>query len=337
MFLKKSPRPALRGAVVSAENRFDFSYGLDEHAAEPVFEIGSFGKTFTTTLLSMLVREGVVSLDDPISRFRPDYVFGDQLTLRHLASHSSGLPCNPVPLRKMVFGGNRHLASFSQTELEEFLSRRLGRAPVTGRFNYSNPGMALLGHVLGDCLGMSYQQAVTERILEPLGMSETRIDPGSYAPGRLVGGHNARGRTVHDFAWPGMEPAGLWRSTVPDMLRFLSAMAGLKQGSWTDLAASMVRPQVAVGSDLHIGLGWMLSPLDSLGTYAWHNGGTFGQHAIGGWLIDHKAAVVILTNRRPPMWHHLFASRRLEGLAESLVAMTASSSIHTSIHWRRCS
>ena len=322
IFLKNSPRPALRGAVVSAVNRFDFSYGLDEHAAEPVFEVGSFGKTLTTTLLAMLVREGEVTLDDPLSRFRPGYAFGDQVTLRHLASHSSGLPSNPMPLRKMLFGGRRHLAAFGKTDLEEFLGQRLARAPVTGRFNYSNPGMALLGHVLGDCLDMSYERAVSERILEPLGMSETRIDPGSYAADRLAGGHNAWGRTVPDFAWPGMEPAGLWRSTAPDMLRFMSAMAGLKKGPWADLAADMVRPQVAVGSDMDIGLGWMLSTIDGLGTYAWHNGGTFGQHAVGGWLIEHETAVVILTNRRPPLWHHLIASRCLEGLAERMIAMT---------------
>ena len=323
MFLKKSPRPVLRGAVVSGGNRFDFSYGLDEHAAEPVFEIGSFGKTFTTTLLSMLVSEGVVSLDDPLSRFRPRYAFGDRVTLSDLACHGSGLPSNPLPLHKMMFGATRRMAAFSKEDLDDFLCKRFAREPETGRFNYSNPGMALLGHVLADCLGTSFEQAVTKRILEPLGMTETRIDPESYPVDRLLAGHNARGRAVSAFDWPGMEPAGLWRSTVPDMLRFLGAQAGLGGSSWAELARSMVRPLVKAGSELDIGLGWMLSPLEGLGTFAWHNGGTFGQHAVGGWLIDHEVAVVILTNQRPPLWHHLVASRRLEDLAERLVAMAA--------------
>ena len=322
-FLNKSPRPALRGAVVSAGNRFDFSHGLDEHAAEPVFEIGSFGKTFTTTLLAMLVKEGVVSLDDPVSRFRPEYAFGCDVTLRDLACHASGLPSNPVPLHQMMFGATRRLAAFSRADLENFLCQRFARVPVTGRFNYSNPGMALLGHVLGDCLDMSYERAIRERILEPLGMHETRIDPGSYPADRLLAGHSAWGRAVPAFSWPGMEPAGLWRSTVPDMLRFLSAMAGLKESPWTDLAVSMTRPQVKIDSDMDVGLGWMLSSYDGLGTYAWHNGGTFGQHAVGGWLPDHKTVVVILTNRRPPLWHHVVDSRCLERLAARIIVRAA--------------
>ncbi|MDQ3002426.1 MAG: beta-lactamase family protein [Fibrobacterota bacterium] len=320
-FVRKSPRPVLHGAVIGDGRRVGFSHGLGDSGMEPLFEIGSVGKTFTTTLLAILVREGVVKLEDPVAKFRPQYPFASKVTLRHLASHTSGLPANPVGTWTMLTRARAFAESFRPEDLETFLRIQSLRPRRFGKFNYSNVGMSLLGHILAECLGMGYERAVMERVLIPLGMRETRIDRSVLPTERLVDGHDRKGRMLPPFSWRGMEPAGLWRSSVSDMIRFLRAQMGLEDPSWASLSRIMVEPCAKVGAGTQVGLGWMLTEFPGLGTVAWHTGGTFGQHSIVGWTLEDKRAIVILTNRHPPFWHHLIDSRSLEKLAEKVVAL----------------
>ena len=322
-FVRRSPRPALHGAVISESRRLEFSHGLGDACPEPLFEIGSVGKTFTTSLLALLVREGAVKLEDPVSKFRPQYPFASAVTLRHLATHHSGLPANPASDWTMLSMARvRAFAnSFRTADLEAFLRNQPQRSKKSGKFKYSNVGMALLGHILADCMGMGYERAVMEKVLIPLGMRETRIDKSALPIKRVLEGHDSKGLKAPPFVWEGMEPAGIWRSSVSDMILFLRAQMGLLDPSWADLARIMVEPRAKVAGGVQIGLGWMLSPFPGLGTVAWHAGGTFGQHAIIGWTLEGKRAVVILTNGRPPLWHHYVGSRSLEKLAENVVAL----------------
>ena len=322
-FVRRSPRPILHGAVISENRRVDFSHGLEAANPEPLFEIGSVGKTFTTTLLALLVREGAVKLEDSVAKFRPQYPFASAVTLRHLASHTAGLPANPPGARTM-FSFARVTAfaeSFRSADLEAFLRNQPQRSKKFGEFKYSNVGMSLLGHILADCMGMEYERAVLERVLIPLGMRETRIDRSALPAARLLDGHDSKGRKRPPFIWEGMEPAGMWRSSVSDMIHFLRAQMGLQDPSWAGLSRVMVQPITKVGGGTQVGLGWMLSAFPGLGTVAWHSGGTFGQHALVGWNLEDKRAVVILTNARPPLWHDFVGSRSLEKLAENAVAL----------------
>ena len=319
-FLSKSPRPALCGAILRDGETIRFARGDVDPALEPVFEIGSIGKTFTASLLALLVRDGLVSLDDPVSKYRPQYPFAASVTLRHLASHTAGLPANPAGALTMLTRARGFMESFRPDDLDTFLRTQRTRPKAIGHFAYSNIGMALLGHLLAEHLGTGYERAVTERVLKPLGMDDTRIDPRSYPEGRLVAGHTPGGRQLPPFVWPGMEPAGTWFSTVSDMLRFLRAQVGMAGPDWAALGRTMTTPVARAKSDLQIGLGWMLSPLPRRGEVAWHTGGTLGQHAVVAWTLAGRHAAVLLTNRRPPLWHHFFGSRRLEDLADLLMA-----------------
>src|SRR5690554_2141596 len=241
-FLSKSPRPALCGALLRDGETIRFARGAVDAALEPVFEIGSIGKTFTATLLALLVRDSLVSLDDPVSAYRPQYPFAASVTLRHLASHTAGLPANPAGRLTMLTRARGLMESFRPDDLDTFLRTQRTRPEAIGRFAYSNIGMALLGHLLAEHLGSSYERVVTERVLQPLGMHDTRIDPRSYPQGRLVAGHTPGGRRLPPFSWPGMEPAGTWFSTVSDMLRFLRAQVGMAGPDWEALGRTMTTP-----------------------------------------------------------------------------------------------
>ncbi|QKT04960.1 beta-lactamase family protein [Ectothiorhodospiraceae bacterium 2226] len=319
-FLERSPRTALEVQVDLIGKHWSLRHGKAEHVQSPVFEIGSVGKTFTTTLLALLVDRGQVKLTDPVARFCPELPWGKNVTLQQLATHTSGLPANPFSGWQMMRRGRKLAEAYREEDLRGFLVQLPSKLKVGRRALYSNVGMALLGRILGDVYGRAYGDAVFEAILQPLGMHDTHLDPSRYGAERLIEGHDASGRPVPPFAWKGMEAAGVWRSTGDDMMKFLRAQLGCYGVPWDSLARMTTQPRARISRDTQVGLGWMLSTIKPQGVAAWHSGGTFGQHCVVGWSLELSAAVVVLTDRVPPWWHHVIPRRQLESVPQRLIA-----------------
>ena len=146
--------------------------------ADTVYEIGSITKVFTSLVLADMVVRGEVGLDDPVAKFLPATVKvperdGKRITLRDLSNQVSGLPRMPDNL-KPADGADPYV-DYSADRLYEFLARcELGRA-VGEKYEYSNLGVGLLGHALALKAGMGYEELVSKRVLEPLGMADTAI------------------------------------------------------------------------------------------------------------------------------------------------------------------
>ena len=323
-FLARSPRTALEVQVVLNGRHWLWRHGKAEGAQPLVFEIGSVGKLFTTTLLSLLVERQQVNLADPVARFYSELPWGRNVTLQQLASHTSGLPANPFSQWQMMRRGRQLAESFQEEDLIGFLKQLPATLRAGNKARYSNVGMALLGRILGDVCGQSYGEAVQEQILRPLGMHDTYIDPSHYDADRLIVGHDSGGRPVPPFTWKGMEAAGVWRSTGDDMMKFLRAQLGFHGSPWDSLARTTTQVYAKMSRDTQIGLGWMLSAMKPRGMVAWHSGGTFGQHSMVAWSQEQAAAVVVLTDRMPPWWHHLMRSRQLELVPQRLIAVLSS-------------
>jgi CubicO group peptidase (beta-lactamase class C family) len=323
-FLSRSPRTAVDVRVVLGDHNWTWQHGKAAGVASPVFEIGSVGKTLTTTLLALLVERRQVALTDPVSRYLPGLDWGDKVTLQQLASHTSGLPGNPFSRWQLMRRGRQLAESFPEDGLMQFLRRLPKVRPAGNRARYSNIGMALLGRILGGVCGQSYGGAVEDLILRPLGMRDTRLDPVSYEAARLMEGHDSRGRPVPPFIWRGMEAAGLWRSTCEDMTRFLRAQTGAFGSPWDALVKVTTLHRGRISRDTQIGLGWMLSGMRPFGSCVWHGGGTFGQHSMVACWPQSSTTVVVLTDRMPPWWHHLLPSRQLERIPGRLLSALTS-------------
>src|SRR5262249_20556032 len=145
----------------------------DRHPDEDtIFEIGSITKVFTGLLLAEMVERGLVKLDDPIQKYLPVPV-PQEITLLHLATHTSGLPCDPPGWKPR--NNNNPFADYGTKELYAFLSSWRLEREIGTRYSYSNLGMGLLGHLLSLRVNMSFEDLVTRRICDPLGMDDTRI------------------------------------------------------------------------------------------------------------------------------------------------------------------
>ena len=185
------------------------------------FEIGSMTKQFTALLILQFVNEGRVHLDGHISDYLPYYrsAIGNRVTVTELLSHTSGIPnflSNPGFLEGPASRTSYTVRDF----VEKYCSRDLHFEPGT-KFEYSNSGYFLLGAILEQVSGESYEQLLKERIFGPLSMKNS-----GYTHFETVLPHRAAGYERSELAC-GMPAtttclslfaAGALYSTVGDLI-----------------------------------------------------------------------------------------------------------------------
>jgi serine-type D-Ala-D-Ala carboxypeptidase/endopeptidase len=140
---------------------------------------------------------------------------GIEDVLADLATHTSGLPGLPKGMLRLALK-ERHnpYANFGIDGLHAAVTDATLRRPSGKRVRYSNFGFGLLGHVLALRTGQSYEELVSERILRPLGMTDTMISVPVEKAHRFAQGHSRRGRAVSNWDLPSLAGAGALRSTV---------------------------------------------------------------------------------------------------------------------------
>jgi serine-type D-Ala-D-Ala carboxypeptidase/endopeptidase len=248
-------------------------------SAESYFEIGSITKVFTNILLADMVLKGEVALDDPVQKFLPAGVTmpsrdGKVITLLDLATASSGLPSLPTNMKPADMANP--YADYTVSQLYSYLSSyTLPRAPGA-RYEYSNTGMGLLGHVLGLRAGKPYFTLLRERVLQPLGMNDTWIAIPADRASRVAMPHNADLEPDHAWDLPTFEGAGALRSTTSDMLKFADAVTHRDRGPLAKAIAFSIEPRRPTTiPNMRIALGWHVREKDGR-QIVWHNGGTGG-------------------------------------------------------------
>jgi D-alanyl-D-alanine-carboxypeptidase/D-alanyl-D-alanine-endopeptidase len=259
------------------------------------FEIGSITKVFTGTLLANMVLHHEVALDDPVAKYLPGWTIpsyqGHAITLLDLATQSSGLPRLPDLHPANV---DDPYADFDAAALQHFLAGyALTRAPGA-QYEYSNLGVGLLGFVLARRLGVSYQRAIAQRVLIPLGMSHSSIT-GGLGTSLVAEGHTTAFDVTPPWHFDALQGAGALHATLADLLRFVAAVLDTTQGPLQHEMAFATRPRRSIGGADSIGLAWHFAYGDSV-QLVWHNGGTGGFRS---WLsVDRRRqrAVVALSN-----------------------------------------
>ena len=299
--------------LIDGERREVFGYGkvaLEKEEVpngESIFEIGSITKVFTAMLLALMVQEDQVKLDDPVQQYLPDGVKmprGSQreITLEDLATHVSGLPrmgTNFQPRDR-----NNPYANYTRENLYEFLNGySLSREPGD-KYEYSNFGAALLGHVLALKADRDYEQLLMKSLCEPLGMKDTRIKLTQEQRKRLVTGHvQVELGTIKmivpmkNWDFKVLAGCGALRSTANDMLRFLEANMWLDKTKLQGVIELTHQQKHKIDDGMVVGLGWhvILKGSDQE-PIIWHNGQTGGYASFCGFMQNSKRAIVVLSN-----------------------------------------
>ncbi|MFD4668660.1 serine hydrolase domain-containing protein [Lentzea sp. NPDC058450] len=179
--------PGAQLAVWCSGEAAEFEVGEERHGSgravrrDSKVPIGSITKTFTATLLMVLVSDGDVGLDEPVVEYLPELrralgPTADVLTARHLLSHTGGLHAEVVA---PPAGGSAALAT-SVTDLVQ--------APGAG-FSYSNAGYALIGRLIEVVTGMTWAEAVRAILVKPLGIDLAFVAGSEEASSSTASGH----------------------------------------------------------------------------------------------------------------------------------------------------
>lgn len=273
------------------------SRGLD---GQSVFEIGSITKTFTATTLADMVVKGEVKLDDPVAKYLPASAHvparnGREITLVDLATQSSGLP--RMPSNFAPKDPTNPYADYTEQQAIDFVSSYQLPRDIGAKYEYSNLGMGLLGIALTRREGVSYEALVRKHVIDPLGMSDTRVTFTPSMRDRLALGHDENGAVASNWDIPGLAGAGALRSTVNDMLRYLQANV---DPSHSSLAAAIemahAKRHDTDNPNLSLGLAWHILRTPQGSTITWHNGGTGGYRTFIGFDPARHAGVVVLSN-----------------------------------------
>ncbi len=249
---------------------------------------------------------GELSLDTPLGDLLPQVAVptrdGAVITVEHLATHTSGLPNNPMSLPAAVWAqwkarnGDPWETIDRAGLLTALGDTTLRRTPGTGRIAYSNLGVGVLGHALVTAAAhRDFGELVRARICDPLGMSDTVLLPDREQAEREAVGHRRRRRTTGHWEVAGLPGAGALRSTATDMLTFLHAQLR-PEDTPLGPAIALTHPERRPGKRLGIGLGWLRVPMRGDHVLLWHNGGTGGFRAFAGFVPSSGVGAVALAN-----------------------------------------
>ncbi|GLR17310.1 serine hydrolase [Portibacter lacus] len=167
---------AEKGQVVykGGKGMANMEWGI-KNDADTKHRLGSITKQFTAMIVMQLMEEGKVKLDAPITTYIPNYpkVNGDQITLHHLLTHTSGIP------NYTSFAGffkNESRNTYSPEEFLVFFADSTLNFEPGSEFEYSNSGYFLLGYIIEQVAQDSYENELEKRIFDPLGMKDTGYD-----------------------------------------------------------------------------------------------------------------------------------------------------------------
>ncbi|WP_405771521.1 serine hydrolase domain-containing protein [Streptomyces sp. NBC_01538] len=260
-----------------------------------VFQLGSIGKTLTTTALARAVCSGTARLDAPLvlpPAFRIPRKGPRPITLVDLATHTSGLPSLPPNLLAEADPYDPY-AHYTLDDLAVGLAETTLSAEPGSTYEYSNLGSGLLGQ----SLAFDDVPAMLERdVTRPLRLPDTTTTLRPDMASRKAVGH-LDGDPVPDWHDHVLTAAGTSiYSTADDMLRYLGAQLRPERSPLRDAIELTQRPHFTVDENLRLGLGWHLSALSDGRTMTWHNGGTGGFSTCAAFSRQSMTAVVMMVN-----------------------------------------
>lgn len=310
--MRDTGTPGVAVGVLHKGRAFAQGFGIRSIVApdpvdeETLFQIGSTTKTFTAAAIMRLVERKELDLDVPVRRYLRDLRLKDpdvttKVTLRHLLTHTGGWAGDFFP--------DTGRGEDAIARLVEMLPKIPQLTPLGEIWHYNNAGFVLAGRVLEKATGQSYEQALKELILDPLGMTRSFCFADEAIAYRVAAGHIAKTfkSRQHRIAQPwalerSSGPSGAIIADVIDQLRWAEFnMGDGRAPNGTRLLRKstlrmMQTPQVPAGNIAdYVGLSWLISDIDAVRLVA-HGGTTNGHLSAFDMVPERNFAVTVLTN-----------------------------------------
>lgn len=255
---------------------------------DTVFKIGSVSKQFIATGVMLLVRDGKVRLDDPVSKYFEDAPAAwKPITVRQLLTHTSGL------VRESPgFDGLK-----AQSDAD--VIRKAYDVPLQSvpgeKWAYCNLGYFILAETIHRVSGQPWSQFMAERVFKPLGMTATRTtDTIDIVPHRAKG-YLYRDNEQHNVGpLLALRPSGAFLSTIADLMKWEAALHDGVVLSKSEQAQMLAPMTLTDGSATEYGFGWIVD--DVRGHRRVHHGGTLPGFRAEYSRYDDSLGVIVLAN-----------------------------------------
>jgi len=276
-----------------------------------VFELASVSKQFTAMGILICKERGLLSLDDNVKKFFPGLPY-DNITVRNLLTHTSGLPSYEDEFEK---NWDHKKIAFNKDVIDmlEKLHDTLFFKPGT-KWKYSNTGYAMLASIIEKVSGMSYNDFMAKNIFQPLGMSQTFVYntrrstgkiPSDYALGFVYSDSLKKyvlpdSSPKYDYVYylDGIVGDGCVNTTTGDLFKWDQALYGNKLVSKASLD-EMLSPQMQMSPrdpTSFYGFGVMVEPKSDNGKIISHSGSWPGYATNITRMVDSSETIVILSN-----------------------------------------
>ena len=311
------PGPGASMLIITPQGRYFKSTGVadvttcEPLAADSPFQIGSNTKMMTSAILFQLQEEGVLAISDPLSKWLPDLAAqlpnGDKITIDMMLTHTSGLHDYfdlPTEDGVIIESGTEDKAMLTRAFTPEELVAVVADSGASyfepaaeGEWHYSNTGYILLGLIIEKATGQSYEENLNERILEPLGLDQTYLQPGQPEAGALPQGY---------YRWPFDFTTGEWNasqgwaagavvSTPEEFAVFLKALFTGQLFTQPETLELMQQAPAMVVDPLGPGIVYGHGMLNNNGVLG-HGGQTLGFQSDGGYIPDKDVTIVMWSN-----------------------------------------
>lgn len=290
ILVAKDGKPIYRKAVGKANLELDV-----DMVPENVFMLASITKQFTAVAILMLEEQGKLNLDDPITKFIPDYpTHGKTITVHHLLNHTSGIKSYTG------MGDLTKVARNDKTldELIEYFKNEPMDFDPGDAFAYNNSGYVLLGKIIEVLSNDTYENFIEKNIFDRLGMNNSSYGNNREIVKNRVDGYEQDANGYVNANYISMtlpHAAGSLTSTVDDMLKWQNALNN------NTLIKEATFSKAIKGSELnngeHIPYGYGLGEMNLKGSKGYtHSGGIFGTSTNGIYLMEEDVYVIGLSN-----------------------------------------
>lgn len=282
------------GQIVKSQG---YGYSNVEHQVpvkpETIFQSGSVGKQFTATAVMMLVEEGKLSLDDPLTKFFPDAPPAwKNVKVRHLLSHTGGFTDYPKNFD--------YRRDYTEDDLLKIVESIALAYPPGSNWSYSNLGYLTLGILIHRVTGQYYGDFLRDRIFQPLAMNTRIINEADIIPNRAAGYRLLKGQLKNqEWVSPTLNTTadGSLYFTILDLAKWDAALytEKLLKRSSLDLMWTPVKLNNGKPNPDGYGFAWFIHDIHGHRIIE-HEGAWQGFNTNISRYVDDKLTVVILTN-----------------------------------------
>lgn len=299
------------GIIDKNQQKHVYAYGsktttdIDPPDEHTVFEIGSTNKSFTCLLAHQFKLYGLLN-DEKAQSYLPDGITlpvngNKQITLYHLATHTSGIPRNPqsdsVQLPSSFSSANPY-AAFTTEYMYDYFTNHCTLISVPGQaWNYSNSGMGLLGHIIGLCDSSSYETVLQREVFDVLGMENSSLVLTPQQKENYALGYNKYLTQLPEFTANDIfQGVGFIKSSLADMFKYLEAQMGLTETTLRQAMDDCQQPQFELDYWGKQCFGWYKKTLSDGQLITYCGGNTIGFGSYIGFNESLSTGVIVWYN-----------------------------------------